>query len=429
MKKAIALSLVLVLLLGMAAVGASASASEGKTKIKVLRPGDAEKVEALMVPMVEKFMAANPDIEVEIMYEGWGGWIQTFPTYFESDTQPDVIWWWDNKQNDASAKPHLVNLKKYIDQSVFDSVPASVLAMTNVSGNPDEVYYIPGTVDNFALQYNADVFTAAGLDPDNPPKTWDELLAACEAIKTKVGIQPIGVPGKAGMETLQEFVAHFVCQSIDNDMVDANNQPTFNTPEGLAAFEFLQKLWAYVPESATEATRGDLRTSLMNGDVAMIWELANSLPTYRGAYEGGFGPIRFAEPPLPPSGKKIVWTGTNGWVATRESTAEASCKLISYLMQPEQEAFHHTTYGLAPLLPAELEVEPSFANPEYKSYLDMAANYTMYGMIGKFHPTPSAFYTELEQVWQKFMVGQLDPQGTIDEAVAAINAINERQGI
>ena len=63
----------------------------GKTKITILRPGDEEKVASFMEPAVEAFEKDNPDIEVEIMYESWAGWIQTYPTYFEADTQPDEI--------------------------------------------------------------------------------------------------------------------------------------------------------------------------------------------------------------------------------------------------------------------------------------------------------------------------------------------------
>ena len=38
--------------------------------------------------------------------------------------------------------------------------------------------------------YNKKLFEQAKLDPEAPPKTWDELLAACEALKT-AGIEPL----------------------------------------------------------------------------------------------------------------------------------------------------------------------------------------------------------------------------------------------
>src|SRR6056297_2213565 len=46
----------------------------------------------------------------------------------------------------------------------------------------DRVYGIPRASNTIALYYNRDLFTAAGLDPDNPPSTWDELLAAARTL-------------------------------------------------------------------------------------------------------------------------------------------------------------------------------------------------------------------------------------------------------
>ena len=112
--------LVLFLILSISFIFATGSkettevgAAGGKTKISILRPGDEEKVAEFMEPAIQKFEALNPDIEVEIVYESWGGWIQKYPTLFQANTQPDVIFWWDNKQNDLSAKSKLVDLKPY----------------------------------------------------------------------------------------------------------------------------------------------------------------------------------------------------------------------------------------------------------------------------------------------------------------------------
>ena len=45
-----------------------------------------------------------------------------------------------------------------------------------------KIYGIPRGANTIALYYNADMFKAKGLDPDNPPKTWDELYAAAKKL-------------------------------------------------------------------------------------------------------------------------------------------------------------------------------------------------------------------------------------------------------
>ncbi|AQM66722.1 putative arabinose-binding protein precursor [Vibrio campbellii] len=43
-------------------------------------------------------------------------------------------------------------------------------------------YYIPWNATTTLMLYNKELFVEAGLDPENPPKTWDEFLHAAEKI-------------------------------------------------------------------------------------------------------------------------------------------------------------------------------------------------------------------------------------------------------
>lgn len=452
MKKCIILMLTLVMLVGLvgcaqspdestndadANVSSEATATNesttvsdettGKTKISILRPGDEEKVAAFMEPAIEQFMIDNPDIEVEIVYESWGGWIQKYPTLFESDTQPDVIFWWDNKQNDASVRDKLVALTDYLDEDLIAKIPESVWALASI--DEEEIYYVPSTTDVFVLIYNKDVFKAAGLDPEAPPTTWDELLAACEAIDANTDVPAMGVPAKTGMETLQEFVTNIVVAKTGQDMIDENNEVTFNTAEGLEALDYIDELFQYAQPSATEYGRGDLRPMLRDGELGMIIDSAWTVPTFQDAYGENLddSPIGFAAIPVVSEGaEKVCWMGTNGWVATRDKNAEASAKLINYLMTDEVLFAHHKAYGSIPMF--EYELEQDFYKYDFwKTYRDAANSYEVYGMLAKYSPTPAAYYAEFEEVWQLFLIGQLDAQGALDAAVAKAQEINARQ--
>src|SRR5690606_3523789 len=44
-------------------------------------------------------------------------------------------------------------------------------------------YYVPLGADVTMMIYNKALFEEAGLDPENPPQTWAEFLAAAEAIQ------------------------------------------------------------------------------------------------------------------------------------------------------------------------------------------------------------------------------------------------------
>jgi ABC-type glycerol-3-phosphate transport system substrate-binding protein len=62
--------------------------------------------------------------------------------------------------------------------------------------------------------YNKDLFEKAGLDPENPPTTWDALLAACEKLKAK-GIAALGGGIQDGYWG-EWYFGHALAQNVDS---------------------------------------------------------------------------------------------------------------------------------------------------------------------------------------------------------------------
>ena len=54
-------------------------------------------------------------------------------------------------------------------------------------------YGIPTNNETMALIWNADIFKRAGLDPDHPPATWDDVVAYSKQIHDKLGIAGYGL--------------------------------------------------------------------------------------------------------------------------------------------------------------------------------------------------------------------------------------------
>jgi len=64
------------------------------------------------------------------------------------------------------------------------------------------------------VAYNKGLFEGAGLDPDAPPKTWDELLDACDKLKAS-GVIPIGGGVKDGYFG-EWWLGHALTQNLDS---------------------------------------------------------------------------------------------------------------------------------------------------------------------------------------------------------------------
>lgn len=405
---------------------AESKAPAEKTVITVLRPGDEVKVKKWLEPAKEEFNKANSDIEIQTMYEAWGGWIQKYPTLMKADTQPDVIFWWDNQLMENTVSDKLVPMEELIDKSVLDLYPKNVLDIGKINGKQ---VYLPQTVDPFMLFYRKDIFQKAGLDPEKPPKTWDELLSCSKTIYEKTGIPALGVTGKTGMNTLQEWMAIFYHQATGKTFLDENNKPIFNTPEALKAFEFVKQLQKYSQPGPEQYARGDIRPLFRDGKVAMTIDSSWTVPDYQAKFGADLtsSVIGIAQMPQGAAGK-IDWAGTNGWIITRKDKAEAAGKVISFLASKEQLYLHHTAYGSAPLLDYEKE-QSNYKYAFWNQFTDAITQSQLFTMIGRNHPTPKAFYVELEDVWQQFLLGKLGAKDALNLAEKKVNDLNTRAGV
>jgi len=132
---------------------------------------------------VEDFNYTHPGIEVKVEYKG---------SY--RDTLNAAIL--AAKQGNA---PHIVQIFEVGSQLALDSgifvpienyVPADLKFQLDDYIKPVANYYriggkfnsIPWNSSNPILYYNKDIFKKAGLDPENPPKTFNEVAQACEKI-------------------------------------------------------------------------------------------------------------------------------------------------------------------------------------------------------------------------------------------------------
>lgn len=71
------------------------------------------------------------------------------------------------------------------DPAFLDDFFPTLIEATTVDG---EVYGIPLALSVAQVFYHSDVFEQAGLDPANPPQTWDEFLQAAQTIHDELGI-------------------------------------------------------------------------------------------------------------------------------------------------------------------------------------------------------------------------------------------------
>ena len=393
-----------------------------QTTVTILRPGTPEKVKSFLEPAIEEFEKKYPDIKVDPMYLDWTSWISKAPTMWGANEQPDVILWWNFRQSEEYAKPRLVPLEKYVDSELIEKNMYADRA--RIDG---ELYLFPASVGPITLYWRRDVFEEAGLDPQRPPQTFEELFNYLETIKNNTDVYPMGVPAKLH-ETIVEFMSAFYYPLAGKEWLDEKNKPTFNTKECIQALTYFKDLGPYAYPGAVEYAREDYRSLLRDRKIAMYYEGPWPVPLFQESFGENLdeSPIGIGLTPGVGEGKPGV-TGFDGWVITHEERAEAAGKLISFIASPEQQFRHDIIYGLAPVYLEELEKEPFNRFDFWKVFVEGGRN--SLPRPGKYHPRPYAVTDILMEMGQKIWLGVSTPEKAIEEAVNKIDSLNKGLGI
>ncbi len=99
-------------------------------------------------------------------------------------------------------------------------------------------YLVPLDTHMWGMWYNKDIFEAAGLDPENPPQTMEEFVAAADAIRDAGFIA--FHPAEDALPRKLRRAWYILFWQQGGELFDEGyTQATFNNEKGLKALEFL----------------------------------------------------------------------------------------------------------------------------------------------------------------------------------------------
>lgn len=131
---------------------------------------------------VDTFMEEYPWITVECEYGAWDGWQDKVATQLAGGTAPDLMqinWNWLYHYSGDGSK--FVDLNQYADIISLENFPEANLNAMNVGG---KLQGVPISVTSKLFMFNKSTFDKAGIAV---PTTWDELIAAGNTFKEKLG--------------------------------------------------------------------------------------------------------------------------------------------------------------------------------------------------------------------------------------------------
>ncbi|MCX2180633.1 extracellular solute-binding protein [Streptomyces sp. SKN60] len=232
-----------------------------------------------------------------------------FTAMLKAKSQPDVFYTYFTDLPQVLSEDGAADISAYVNDK---TVPALADIDTDVLGSlkqDGKLYGLPTSNYTMGLLINRKLFQQAGLDPDNPPRTWDEVRAAAKKIAGLGG----GIAGYGEYSAGNTGGWHFTAQmySLGGDVVDASGKKAaFDNELGKQVARNLHAMrWEDDSMGKTQLLKwGDLQKQIATDKLGMFLaapdDIAYMVQQLGAKYENfGMGPI--------PGGKNTLAGGNN----------------------------------------------------------------------------------------------------------------------
>jgi multiple sugar transport system substrate-binding protein len=286
-------------------------------------------------------------------------------------------------------------------------------------------YGMPIEHGNFQMMYyNADLFKKAGLNPDQPPKTFDAWHAAMKKLTvldakgeaTQVGFglrhagHPVGITDK-----FLPFAHAFGARMLNAEMDKATGFA--NSPAMVEALTFFGNL--VLKDKAASLTLGTPEDSFAQKRAASMFRES----WFFGWVKKNAPDITFKVAALPcgkacpGAGQLFPWTNM---VYKNSPNKQVAWEYFRFISNAKDDLEQHQLQGILPVWTVNHETPYVKSRPDYQALKDMLAqpvppNY--------FHPKSNELATAFGEAVVGVLYGKGQPKALLDEAAGKMDRI------
>lgn len=368
-----------------AAPAAQATTSSGPVKLAFWHYNDATGAK-LMQPILDDFTKANPSISIEQLPIPVGEIVQKVQAATAGKTGPDVIYS-DTPQVPAYWKAGVLSpLDDLIKADNIDmkDFPDGNLQYASQAG---KFWAIPFETNGQFLAWNKDLFNQSGLDPEKPPKSWDDVLSMGQKItnpdKKTIGYQLRAINTKDGIGRMAYDFACVVWGSDGHFLkADAKGRierglPAFNDDLGVASWQFQIDLVQKYKVSTLSPPANAFNAGLLGMTLIASSSGKNTRQAVSDKFQVGIT--------VPPGNKHpaAVVGGSQLGLMSQSKTADQAWKFLSYMISSDTEFRWNTSAGFP--MPRK-SVRQS---DKYKQWLDQNPDYKNFDILEPYlYPRP-----------------------------------------
>ncbi|MBJ6635925.1 ABC transporter substrate-binding protein [Streptomyces griseoincarnatus] len=314
-------------------------AADGKTRITVncMPPKSAKVDRQFFEEETAAFEKKNPDIDV-VPHDAFPCQDpKTFDAKLAGGQMEDVFYTYFTDARHVVDIGQAADLTPYVEElKSYDTVQRQLRDIYTVDG---KIYGIPRTGYSMGLIYNRELFEKAGLDPDAPPATWDEVRTAAK----RIAALGDGVVGYADYSAQNQGGWHFTAElySRGGDVVSADGKKaTVDTPEGRAVLRTLHDMrWKDESMGSKQLlVINDAQQMMGSGKLGMYLAAPDNIPIL--VKEKGAEYENIAIAPMP--GGKATLVGGDGYMFSKKATPEqirAGLKWLDHMFLTPGDGF------------------------------------------------------------------------------------------
>jgi len=330
----------------------------------------------------------------------------------------------------------IVPVQDFIDKENFDiSIiePAIRSYYTDYEGRLNSM---PFNSSEPILYYNKDMFRNAGLDPEKPPLTIEEIAEYAEKLTVRKGNQTevYGFTMMVHAWFIEQIMANCGALYVDNDngRKDIPTKAVFDTDLGLKIFKWLYDM--YRNGTATSYGRGwnQFRVAFQSGQVAMTFDSSANLAACiaNSPFEVGTARMPTVNG-IEPHGCPIGGASIYIIKGASEEQQQAAWEFMKYLVTPELQADWHINTGYFPVNIKSYDIQAVKDNlvkfPQFMAPIEQVRNTKiMPATQGVLTLNMEAVRDKVNTCIEGMFEGTLTPEKALEIAAAEVTKVLEK---
>jgi multiple sugar transport system substrate-binding protein len=365
-------------------------------------------------------MEQHPNVTVEVVPQPHDEYYNLVGAAIAAGEGPDVLLFHGGTRL-TERQDILVPLDDYIGEEVDNFINLQN-GWTNTETG--QVLALPVTIQGFAYYYNKKIYEEAGLDPEQPPTTWEELSANCEAILENTDKACFTVGGKDGFGFV--FHASMWANALftpEEHEAYRNGEMSFGDPKMARLFELwndaTEKGW-WQEGAASTAVYMESHDNFNAGRAAHTQGLISDVAHWKmygdnlGAKNVGMFKNVVLDPDVYASVEEIPIAagGGIGWAVPQWApNKEMSAELVKHLTSPDSQLLLFNS--AATIIPRN-DIDPGLiSSPHAKQINEWLKDAEM----PIFYITP----TDINREWQRqaslLLLGEISPEEATEAMV------------